>query len=151
MPVRSVPYLEDLTPVEYDDLWRAVRESQRILRLHYSFSSSPSNDEHEEEEQMRTSKEQRCPLGFNVAVQDGPQAGQSVPHVHVHILPRVSGDLERNDDVYEALELWSPRRPPTAADSVSSRARLEVADDDQRRDRTLDEMAQEAALYRSYL
>lgn len=36
--------------------------------------------------------------------QDGAAAGQSVPHVHVHLLPRRPGDYERNDDVYEELE-----------------------------------------------
>ena len=41
---------------------------------------------------------------LNIAIQDGKEAGQSVPHVHVHILPRKPGDFRRNDDVYEALE-----------------------------------------------
>lgn len=30
--------------------------------------------------------------------------GQSVPHVHVHILPRHPGDFEPVDQVYDALE-----------------------------------------------
>ena len=37
--------------------------------------------------------------------QDGAQAGQTVPHVHVHILPRKSGDFENNDEVYDAVRL----------------------------------------------
>lgn len=40
-------------------------------------------------------------------LQDGPLAGQSVPHVHVHVLPRRAGDFARNDDVYDALEQGS--------------------------------------------
>ncbi|XP_076274075.1 ntrilase and fragile histidine triad fusion protein NitFhit [Rhynchophorus ferrugineus] len=35
-----------------------------------------------------------------LCVQDGPFAGQTVPHVHVHILPRKKGDFANNDDVY---------------------------------------------------
>jgi len=35
--------------------------------------------------------------------QDGPQAGQSVPHVHIHILPRKNGDFENNDDIYDLV------------------------------------------------
>ena len=37
-------------------------------------------------------------------MQDGKEAGQSVPHVHVHILPRIAGDFANNDDVYTHLE-----------------------------------------------
>lgn len=35
--------------------------------------------------------------------QDGPQAGQTVAHVHIHILPRKAGDFENNDDIYDAV------------------------------------------------
>lgn len=35
----------------------------------------------------------------NIAIQDGPQAGQSVPHLHVHILPRKVRDFEVSDEV----------------------------------------------------
>ena len=38
------------------------------------------------------------------AIQDGPAAGQTVPHVHVHVLPRRLGDFERNDQVYDELD-----------------------------------------------
>uniref|UniRef100_A0A4W5MCB1 Fragile histidine triad diadenosine triphosphatase n=1 Tax=Hucho hucho TaxID=62062 RepID=A0A4W5MCB1_9TELE len=36
--------------------------------------------------------------------QDGPEAGQTVKHVHVHVLPRKAGDFERNDNVYDELQ-----------------------------------------------
>lgn len=32
--------------------------------------------------------------GFNIGVNDGKVAGQSVPHVHVHLIPRRRGDVE---------------------------------------------------------
>jgi len=36
--------------------------------------------------------------------QDGPQAGQTVPHVHIHIIPRKAGDFEKNDEIYDAVD-----------------------------------------------
>ena len=40
---------------------------------------------------------------FNSSL-DGPLAGQSIPHLHVHILPRRVGDFADNDDVYRELQ-----------------------------------------------
>jgi bis(5'-adenosyl)-triphosphatase len=64
--------------------------------------------------------------------------------VHVHILPRYRGDLERNDDIYDKLEAWAPR------DEMSmNKPKIEVPDDCERRDRTVEEMAEEALIYRN--
>ena len=34
------------------------------------------------------------PDGFNIGINDGAAAGQTVPHLHVHLIPRYSGDRE---------------------------------------------------------
>jgi diadenosine tetraphosphate (Ap4A) HIT family hydrolase len=34
------------------------------------------------------------PDGFNVGINDGEAAGQSVLHAHIHLIPRYSGDCE---------------------------------------------------------
>ena len=34
------------------------------------------------------------PDSYNVGVNDGPQAGQTVPHVHMHLIPRYQGDVK---------------------------------------------------------
>ena len=33
------------------------------------------------------------PQGYNIGVNDGRAAGQTVPHVHVHLIPRFADDL----------------------------------------------------------
>ena len=119
---RVTPLLSDLDDEEYDDLWRTVRIVQRALKQQY-----------------------KCEA-FNVAVQDGSGGGQSVPHVHVHVLPRYAGDLQRNDDIYDHLEEWAPREEMSA-----KKAKLNVPEDSERRDRTVEEMAEEAELYRSLM
>lgn len=61
---RKVPRLRDLTAAELGDLWMSVRQVQAIVN---GVHRATAND---------------------IGVQDGPDAGQSVPHVHVHVLPR---------------------------------------------------------------
>eukprot|EP00934_Nitzschia_sp_Nitz4_P003113 Nitzschia sp. Nitz4//scaffold11_size288233//267360//267932//NITZ4_000822-RA/size288233-processed-gene-0.191-mRNA-1//1//CDS//3329534218//3103//frame0 len=126
IPDTCVATMDLLADDEYDDMWRTVRKVQTILREEYK---PPDVDQ----------------LHFNVAVQDGSAAGQTVPHVHVHILPRIPGDLPRNDDVYQELERWAPRSdiPPSPP--------LKVLDDAERRDRTDQQMAEEAAQYRQIM
>lgn len=33
------------------------------------------------------------PDGFNIGINDGPAAGQTVPHLHIHLIPRFTGDV----------------------------------------------------------
>lgn len=33
------------------------------------------------------------PQGYNIGINDGPAAGQTVPHLHIHLIPRYAGDL----------------------------------------------------------
>ena len=34
------------------------------------------------------------PAGFNVGININEEAGQTVPHVHIHLIPRYEGDVE---------------------------------------------------------
>ncbi|KAM6247592.1 bis(5'-adenosyl)-triphosphatase isoform 2-T7 [Spheniscus humboldti] len=63
--------------------------------------------------------------------QDGPEAGQTVKHVHVHVLPRRAGDFSRNDDVYKELQQHDKEDSPDKW-------------------RTEEEMAAEAAILKKY-
>ncbi len=33
------------------------------------------------------------PQGYNIGINDGPAAGQTVSHLHIHLIPRFRGDL----------------------------------------------------------
>lgn len=39
-------------------------------------------------------KEKHEPNSTNVGINNGPEAGQTIPHVHCHIIPRYDGDME---------------------------------------------------------
>ncbi len=44
-----------------------------------------------EEAKRRLDKEFR-PTGYNIGINDGAAAGQTVPHLHIHLIPRYAGD-----------------------------------------------------------
>ena len=37
---------------------------------------------------------ERQPDGFNIGINDGQPAGQTVMHLHIHLIPRYTGDIE---------------------------------------------------------
>jgi diadenosine tetraphosphate (Ap4A) HIT family hydrolase len=41
----------------------------------------------------RALDEELHPQGYNIGINDGAAAGQTVPHLHVHLIPRFEGDL----------------------------------------------------------
>lgn len=38
-------------------------------------------------------EEQYRPHAYNIGINDGPAAGQTVPHLHLHLIPRYDGDV----------------------------------------------------------
>ncbi|RPJ84416.1 MAG: HIT family protein [Acidobacteria bacterium] len=34
------------------------------------------------------------PAGYNIGINDGPAAGQTVMHLHIHVIPRFDGDVD---------------------------------------------------------
>lgn len=69
IPRRHVASFFDLTQDERQDMFNMVDEVKRILddRFH--------------------------PDGYNIGVNIGETAGQSIFHVHLHLIPRYSGDV----------------------------------------------------------
>ncbi|MGH3853419.1 MAG: HIT family protein [Pseudonocardiaceae bacterium] len=65
--------------------------------------------------------------GFDWAIQDGVSAGQTVGHVHLHVIPRWPGDLPSPGDWYSRLQLPVSTSPHGAGGS-DMRPRLSEAD-----------------------
>nr|XP_022299458.1 nitrilase homolog 1-like [Crassostrea virginica] len=77
--LRPAKRLADLTAAELADLSLCVQRVSKAVETHFQGTS------------------------VTVAVQDGPDSGQTVEHVHVHILPRRPLDFAENDDIYREL------------------------------------------------
>ncbi|KAI7795387.1 hypothetical protein IRJ41_018517, partial [Triplophysa rosa] len=76
-PLRVVERFRDLHPEEVSDLFMTTQRVGDVIEKHFQATS------------------------LTIALQDGPEAGQTVKHVHVHVLPRKTGDFERNDSIYD--------------------------------------------------
>jgi diadenosine tetraphosphate (Ap4A) HIT family hydrolase len=69
IPKRHIGKLSDLNEQEQTDIWKLAMERLSELR-----AVNPDND-------------------YTLGVNDGVLAGQTLPHVHLHIIPRVKGDV----------------------------------------------------------
>ncbi|KAL4480398.1 hypothetical protein ABPG74_020914 [Tetrahymena malaccensis] len=87
---RPVKRLHELTEVETLDLWTTVQQVSRVMEQIHKFP---------------------CQIG----VQDGTDAGQTIDHVHIHIIPFPK---EYSQDVI----MDSEERPPRTADDMSKEA-----------------------------
>lgn len=91
---------------------------------------------------------------LNIAVQDGPEAGQSVPHVHAHIIPRKRLDLEARgggDAIYGMLEgeegdVGAHFREVGKVGERGKRPRFPTVEESGRKARSEEEMVEEARM-----
>lgn len=80
VPLRtSVLRFGDLTPPESQDYMASLQLVQGFISRVYKADA------------------------LNIAIQDGPEAGQSVPHLHTHLIPRYKTD-GYGDNIYRMLE-----------------------------------------------
>ncbi|XP_052860093.1 nitrilase and fragile histidine triad fusion protein NitFhit [Anopheles cruzii] len=99
---RPAARLPDLTPPEISDFFQVVCKVQKVAERLYDATSS------------------------TVTVQDGPEAGQTVFHVHCHVMPRHVGDFPENDQIYGELNRHDkePERPKRTIEEMIAEAKL---------------------------
>ena len=84
---------------------------------------------------------------LNIAMQDGADAGQSVPHLHTHIIPRKRADLDDrggSDAIYSMLDSEEGNVGKHLRDISEDRPQFPKVDDQTRKPRSETEMAEEA-------
>lgn len=69
IPLKHVASLFELSAAEQGDLWQLVAAVREQLQREFN------------------------PDGFNVGLNDGTAAGQTVMHAHIHVVPRYVGDV----------------------------------------------------------
>ncbi|KAI1356416.1 HIT domain-containing protein [Xylaria sp. FL0043] len=90
--------LTDLSAQELTDLFSAVQRVERMLARYY-FSGSQDQDPKQQTDAVAEKSPAAPDAGsFNIAIQDGAEAGQTVPHVHVHVIPRIRGSTAKDSN-----------------------------------------------------
>ncbi|KAI1376229.1 HIT domain-containing protein [Hypoxylon crocopeplum] len=176
--------LTELTALELTDLFQAVQRIQHMLALHY-FSSPPSPSPSPDSPSCpiksssppphQTNGKEEHPAdgspeagSFNIAIQDGVEAGQTVAHVHVHVIPRIRGATAKEapgpgDQIYESMAaedgnvggaLWD-RELKKFEQSLGARPEpgggFPSIEDSERHPRTAEQMVAEAEMFRGVL
>lgn len=90
IPKRHIGSFFDLTADERHDLLALLERAKTVLEAEFR------------------------PDGYNIGINDGPAAGQTVPHLHIHLIPRYKADLPDPRGgvrwiIPEKADYWSKR------------------------------------------
>ncbi|KAF1344257.1 HIT-like domain-containing protein [Delphinella strobiligena] len=123
-PLRRVSQITELSTPEVTDLFLTVQKVSKTLKRVYAAQA------------------------LNIAIQDGPAAGQSVPHVHAHIIPRRYHDLDSQgggDALYGLLE-GEEGDVGVHLFEAETYNRFPKQEDESRKARSMEEMIEEAEM-----
>ena len=70
IPKRHVEWFSELSLIESQGLGSALQEAMELVKAKVN------------------------PDAVNIGINDGAAAGRTVPHLHIHVIPRRSGDVE---------------------------------------------------------
>ena len=100
--------IEDSRKVFEDDLFIVIRDAypvtdlhslvipQRCIRSYFDLNEQEHARLHKiiEDQKNLILKEDKEVTAFNLGINDGADAGQTIMHCHIHIIPRRAGDTE---------------------------------------------------------
>ncbi|OTB14326.1 hypothetical protein K445DRAFT_12967 [Daldinia sp. EC12] len=165
-PRRPYKRLTDLSGPELTDLFQAVQRVERMLARHYFSSSSSSSSPSDSNSKSQDGTPEAG--SFNIAIQDGAEAGQTVSHVHVHVIPRIRGSTAKEvpgpgDQIYESMAAEEGNVGGALWDRELNKFRQRLGnrpepggsfpsiEDSERHPRTAEEMEAEARMFRRVL
>ncbi|OGU00120.1 MAG: HIT family hydrolase [Geobacteraceae bacterium GWB2_52_12] len=88
VPKRHIASFFEATKEEQAAMFELLAEMRERLK-------SPPSSLSEMGETNKHSENTEClsiPDGYNIGINDGPAAGQTVMHMHIHLIPRYAGD-----------------------------------------------------------
>lgn len=90
IPRRHIGSFFDLSEIERDAMFVLIEEAKRQLDREFK------------------------PDGYNIGINDGAAAGQTISHLHIHLIPRYQGDREDPRGgirwiIPDKADYWSPR------------------------------------------
>lgn len=71
IPKRHFQSIFEINLIEFLELWKAVFYAKRLINTIHK------------------------PDGYNLGINDGEVAGQSIMHLHIHLIPRYKNDVEK--------------------------------------------------------
>ncbi|KAJ3182304.1 hypothetical protein HDU87_008466 [Geranomyces variabilis] len=129
LPRRVVQRFADLSREEVADLFLSAHTIAKKVETQYKAES------------------------LTITIQDGVQAGQTVPHVHVHLIPRRTGDWADNNDIYPEIDEKERELAQTlkqqSQTTTTTPIKKKFVDDENRQQRTPEDMASEAKVLRA--
>lgn len=102
LPKRHVQYFDELTERELSELLLFVKQVTKYIRdadmvevyTTLSKDASELTRPYLVDALECAKKHTVAPDAFNHGLNDGPEAGQTIPHFHYHVIPRRQGDME---------------------------------------------------------
>lgn len=99
IPDRHVQKVDELCNDEMQNLREMIKDAKATVEKHeevrQQYSSILKAGNRKSEDMIKgVIEEEKAPDGFNIGINEGEEAGQTIEHLHTHVIPRYEGDVE---------------------------------------------------------